>query len=421
MTRSLAVLCALVALALPASAQDGELVLTTSVPFLQIEPDSRASGMGMTGVAVADNAYAPFWNPAGLAGQEGTEVAFTHAPWLPALGADLSYNHISGKHGMGKAGTLGAHLTYFDLGTQIATDEQGEEIGPPGGFRSYELALGVSYGYPVTDKLSVGTGGRVVYSSLTGGLDVQGAESSAGVTFGVDLGATYELPDLGLGQSSVPTVALNLANVGPGISYTDFNDFPDAIPTTLRLGTALNTRLDDFNRVLLAVDVNKVVVRPRRVQQFDADGSPELDPVTGRPVFETEYDPFYKALFTSWQTRRISPGPSPDPQTNQPRTCDQRAEAAAGGEEVVNLCEAVSGLRSLTLGVGAEYWYNDLFALRTGYFYEDPNNGSRQFLTFGTGIRYSLVGVDISYIFALQENSPLADQLRFSLLLNIPR
>ncbi len=406
-------LCALAALAaLPAQAQvdpgDGELVLTTSVPFLQIEPDSRASGMGMTGVAVADNAYAPFWNPAGLAGQEGTEVSFTYAPWLPALGANLSYNHISGKHGLGKAGTVGGHFTYFDLGEQVATDELGN---PLGNFSSYDLALGVSYGYPVTEKLAVGTGARLVYSNLTGGFDTPGLESSAGVTFGVDLGAKYELPDLGLGQSSTPTIALNLANIGPGISYTELNEFPDAIPTTLRLGTALNTQIDDFSRVLLALDVNKVVVRPRRVQQFDEDGNPLLDPRTGDPVFETEYDPFYKALFSSWQTRTIK----------TVREAGKTCGDLGADDNPDNDCEEVSGFRSVTLGVGAEYWYNDLFALRAGYFYEDPANGNRQFLTFGTGLRYSLVGVDISYIYALQENSPLADQLRFSLLLNIPR
>ncbi len=77
--------------------------------------------------------------------------------------------------------------------------------------------------------------------------------------------------------------------------------------------------------------------------------------------------------------------------------------------------------RQFTVGVGAEYWYNDLFALRTGYFYEDPSNGNRKFLTFGAGLRYSLVGVDLSYIYALEENSPLNNQLRFSLMLNVLR
>lgn len=396
MTRFL-LLASLAFVAVPALAQQApeEIVLTTAVPFLQIEPDSRASGMGMAGVAVADNAYAPFWNPAGLAGQEGTEVSFTHAPWLPALGANLSYEHLSAKHGLGSAGTLGGHLTYFDLGTQTATDEQGIELGT---FSSYEFALGLSYGYPVTENLSVGTGARLIYSNLTGGRDIGNNPTSAGTSVGVDLGVKYQGPELGLGQSSRPTFAVNLANMGPGISYVQSTPEdsilvgqPDAIPTTLRFGFALDTQLDDFNRVLVALDLNKIIVNK--------------DPVTG------DYDPFYEALFTSWQSRLVKTS------TNSGESCFE----ADGSENVDAECREVSGLRSLTLGTGLEYWYNDLFALRTGYFYEDPANGNRQFLTFGTGLRYSLVGVDISYIYALQENSPLADQLRFSLLLNIPR
>ncbi len=397
MTRPL-ILAALALVALPTSAQQEveEIVLTTAVPFLQIEPDSRASGMGMAGVAVADNAYAPFWNPAGLAGQQGTEVSFTHAPWLPALGANLSYDHLSAKHGLGKAGTLGGHLTYFDLGTQTATDETGFELGT---FSSYEFALGLSYGYPITENLAVGTGARLIYSNLTGGTEVNGASTSAGTSFGVDLGVKYTGPDLGLGQSSRPTFAFNLANMGPGISYVDAvpgdsllsGGIPDAIPTTLRFGAALDTQLDEFNRVLFAIDFNKIIVNK--------------DAATG------EYDPFYEALFTSWQSRLV----------RTTATAGETCESLGANDNAADDCEQVSGFRSLTLGTGFEYWYNDLFAMRGGYFYEDPANGNRQFLTFGTGLRYSLVGVDISYIYALQENSPLADQLRFSLLLNIPR
>ncbi|MEM6287709.1 MAG: type IX secretion system outer membrane channel protein PorV [Bacteroidota bacterium] len=385
-TRALGLAAVGALLAAPASAQN-DVVLTTAVPFLQIEPDSRAAGMGMTGVALADNAYAPFWNPAGLAGQTGTEVSFTHAPWLPALGANLSYEHLTAKHGLGSAGTLGGHLTYFDLGTQIATDDQGNSLGE---FSSYELSVGASYGYPVTENLAVGTGARLIYSNLTGGLDVLDAETSAGVSVGVDLGVKYTAPDLGIGQSSRPSLAFNLANMGPGISYTEDNEFPDAIPTTLRFGGALDTQLDDFNRVVVALDLNKVLVNR------DSTG---------------EYDPFYQALFSSWQTRRVKTARGVE------GTC---AELQAD-DNTDNDCRDISALRSLTLGAGLEYWYNDLLALRSGYFYEDPANGNRQFLTFGAGIRYSLVGVDISYIYALEEDSPLADQLRFSLLLNIPR
>ncbi|MGB3541878.1 PorV/PorQ family protein [Rubrivirga sp.] len=398
MTRLLLISGLALALAAPAFAQDdGVQVLTTAVPFLQIEPDSRAAGMGMAGVAVADNAYAPWWNPAGLAGQEGTEVSFTHAPWLPALGANLSYEHLSAKHGLGSAGTLGGHLTYFDLGTQIATNDQGQELGE---FSSYELALGLSYGYPVTENLAVGLGTRFIYSNLTGGQVIgQNTETSAGTSIGVDLGMKYTAPDIGLGESSRPSIAFNLANMGPGISYTEFTEVPDAIPTTLRMGLALDTEIDEFNRLLLALDVNKIVVNPRRVEQEDG-------------TFITEYDPFYEALFTSWESRTVKTTTGA-----AGLTCDDLAI----DDDSNNDCRTVSGLRSLTLGTGMEYWYNDLLALRAGYFYEDPANGNRQFITFGTGIRYSLVGVDISYIYALQENSPLADQLRFSLLLNIPR
>ena len=377
---------AFVALVAPARAQDS-IVLTTAVPFLQIEPDSRASGMGMTGVAVADNAAAVFWNPAGLAQQTGTEVSFTHAPWLPALGADLSYEYLAGKHNLGNAGTIGAHLTYFNLGTQNATDEFGNSLGE---FSSYELSTGVSYGKQVTPNLSLGTGVRLVYSNLTGGLDVGNSTTTAGVSYGVDLGLIYKGPNLGLGQSSRPSVALSLANFGPGISYTDSAGVSDAIPTTLRFGGALDTRLDDFNRITLAVDFNKVLVRR------DSSGA---------------YDSPFEALFSSWGAREVNTRASQG-------TCAEFASDNDASNDTA--CRSLGALQQLTLGAGLEYWYNDLLALRGGYFFEDPANGNRQFLTAGAGIRYNLIGVDMSYIYALAEQSAVAGQLRFSLSLNIP-
>ena len=378
----------LAAALLLAPAASAQVVLTTAVPFLQIEPDSRASGMGMTGVAIADNAYASFWNPAGLANQTGTEVSFTHAPWLPALGADLSYEHLTAKHSLGDLGTIGGHLTYFDLGEQQATDDQGNVITD---FSSYEFALGASYGKKITENLSLGAGGRLIYSNLTGGLDTQGASTSAGVSGGFDLGVMYRGPELGLGKSTRPTLGVNLANVGPGISYSDDSEFSDAIPTTLRFGTAVTSELDDFNKVTFAADLNKVLVNRNE------DGT---------------YDGPIQAIFSSWGSRQVDTTPEADEGTCADRDANEDPE---------DDCDTIGGLEQLTLGLGAEYWYNDLFSIRGGYFYESPENGNRNFLTIGSGIRYSLVGVDLSYIYALEENSPIADQLRFTLLLNIPR
>ena len=363
---------ALLALApLPAAAQ---IVQTTAVPFLQIEPDSRASGMGMTGVAVADNASALFWNPAGLAGQEGAEVTFTHAPWLPNLGADLFFEYLAGKYAVEGIGTFAGHITFLNLGEQTRTDETGVDLGT---FKSYDLAVGASYGRQLTSTFSVGTGFRFIYSNLTGGtIDIGGAEAQAGSSFGLDLGLLWK-PGFG-GENLRPSFGLNLANMGPRIKYTDSDSAAaDAIPSNLRIGGALEYELDDFNRLRFALDLNKLIV------SRDDEG---------------DFEPFTSALFSSWNAISVDLDPSDD-----------------------TPAESVGLLRQFTVGTGVEYWYNDLFALRTGYFYEDPSNGNRKFLTFGAGIRYSLVGVDLSYIYALEENSPLSEQIRFSVMLNVNR
>lgn len=368
-----------VVLTSPAEAQ---IVQTTAVPFLQIEPDSRAAGMGMTGVGVADNANALYWNPAGLAGQQGAEITFTHAPWLPALGADLFYEYLAGKYAVEGIGTFAGHVTFLNLGEQERTDAQGNVLGT---FKSYDLAVGASYGTNIMDNLAVGTGLRLIYSNLAGGVQVEGQDTRAGVAVGVDLGLLWT-PQVGDGKIE-PSLGFNLANMGPTIQYSD-SEQSDAIPTNLRFGGAVGVNLDEFNKITWALDLNKLLV------SRNEDGS---------------YDPFYQAIFSSWGSQEVDLNVSDNPPGD---TNDCSTDPT---------CESIGLLKQLTLGTGLEYWYSDLFALRTGYFYEDPANGNRKFLTFGAGIRYSLVGVDLSYIYALEENSPLAEQIRFSVMLNINR
>jgi long-subunit fatty acid transport protein len=348
-----------------------------AVVFLMIEPDSRSAGMGNTGVALADNAYAIYWNPAGLAYQRGTEASLTHSNWLPEFNAGLFYEYLVVKHHVTGLGTFGAHVTFLNLGSHEFRDEQNNLRGE---FRSYDLAVGASYGFNVGKDFSLGTGLRLIYSNLAPGVEVGGQETKAGVSVGFDLAGLYRKP-FTLGSTNTTfSAGFNLANMGPTIQYSD-SEQSDPIPTNLRFGYAFTFDLDEYNTITFANDFNKMLFHV------------ETDTLTGiRNV-----DPFYKAIFSAWSPIEV------------------RTNALNDNDADV---ETLGALEQLTIGFGLEYWYNKTFALRTGYFYENPYNGNRKFLTLGAGVRYNIVGVDFSYIYALEENHPLANTMRFSLLLN---
>lgn len=359
------------------AAQLSAQVGITAVPFLQIEPDSRGGGMGNTGVAVADNAAAIFWNPAGLAYQRGTQISITHASWLPAFNADLFYDYLVGTTHIDGIGTLGAHITFLNLGEQARTDDTGHELGR---FNSYELAGGFSYGRELNERFSLGTGVRFIYSSLADGELITGERINPGSSIGIDLAMLYRSRTFELlsDRESRFQAGLNLSNIGPGVQYTD-NATRDPLPTVLRAGWALSLELDrsGYNTLTISNDISKIMARSEMV-------------VTQN---DTTWQPMNvaSALINSWGSLE-----------------------RFNGSEMVTL----NPFQQLMFGFGMEYWYNRQFALRTGYYYEHPENGNREFLTFGAGIRYHIFGVDFSYLYTLEEDHPLANTMRFSLLLN---
>ncbi len=346
-----------------------------AVVFLKIEPDSRAAGMGNAGVALADNASASFWNPAGLAFQQGTELGLTHSNWLPEFNAGLFYEYFMAKRHVPGWGTFGGHITYLFLGEHEGRDGQNN---PTGTFRSYDLAVGLSYGVKLSETFALGASARFIYSNLAPGTSVEGQDTKAGVVGAFDIAGLYRTRPFPMGSTVGQfSAGFNLANMGPKVQYSD-SDQADPIPTNFRFGYAFTVEFDEFNKLTFVNDFNKDLIK------VDESGS----------------DPFYQAIFTAWSPIEV--------RTNAVQ--DEEAEL-----------ETLSVFDQLTIGAGLEYWYNNLFALRSGYFYENPYNGNRQFLTLGAGIRYNIIGVDFSYIYALEEDSPLANTMRFSLLLNLNR
>jgi hypothetical protein len=328
---------------------------TTAVPFLLIAPDSRAGGMGETGVAIADNAWAVFWNPAGLAFQNGSELAMTHTNWLPGLGlSDIWIAQLAYKQPIEELdGVIGGQLTYLNLGEFNRTTSSGPEI--VGKFTGYELALSATYSTKLSKQLGIGTSIRIIYSHLAdqGAGQEQGSGTSTGFCF--DLGLLYR--PLFLGKSL--SFGTNLSNIGPKMSYVDRAQ-ADPLPMNLRLGIAYKILQSEFNNLTFNIDVSRLLVAR----------------------WGSSSDEFYKAFFTTWTQGNIS-----------------------------------EQIRRFTSGLGMEYWYGSpkLIAIRAGYFYEDPREGNRKFMTFGAGIRYDLYGFDFGYISALEGQHPLDGTLRLSL------
>jgi hypothetical protein len=336
----------------------------SAVPFLLIGPNSRNAGMGETGTGLINDASAMFWNPAGLAFQEGMEVNVTHSPWLPGLGlSDLFYDYLSGKYHMKKLnGTLGVSITYLNIGTIIQTDEFGNTIGD---YKAFDGALAVGYGTKVTKDLGVGIVTRFIYSKLFGGS--VGNEQGEGIAYDLsfDISGLWKPSKTRLKFINDRLgIGVNFSNIGPKVTYID-DAQADPLPSNLRLGLAYDVVKTEFNNLTLTVDFAKLIVKRRE---------------------EGKSDPLYKAIFTVW---------------------------GAGFNEV---------MKSIQTSVGGEYWYGNpkLIGLRAGFFYEDPNHGKRKFLTLGAGIRYSLYGFDFSYINTVDdENHPLANTLRFTLSVNL--
>ncbi len=343
--------------------------VSTGVPFLLIGPNSRFAAMGETGTAIADDASAMHWNPSGLAFQtQGTEVNFTHSPWLAGLNiGDLFYDYVAGrKYIKSINGTVGASLTYLNIGEIIVTDETGRETG--NNYKAYEMAIALAYATKLSPAWGVGITTRFIYSRLSPNDLHVGNEVGTGTAFttSFDLSALWRPQTGAKWLKNKFSFGVNLSNLGPKISYVDAAQ-ADPIPTQLRFGFAYDVVKSEFNNMTLTADFSKLLVN-----RYTDDAN------------QPQSDPFYKAIFTSFK----------------------------GGPEGI--------AKTFQTSVGAEYWYGAprLIALRAGYFYEDPSNGNRKFITLGAGIRYSVYGFDFSYISAIEENHPLANTLRFGLLVN---
>jgi long-subunit fatty acid transport protein len=317
------------------------------------------------------------------------EMSLSYAPWLRALVDDMNLAYLSSVRRLNQRQAYGLALRYFSLGNITFTDEVGTTIRD---FQPAELSLDGGFSQKFTDKFSGGFSARFIHSNLTGGTAVQGAESRPGISVAADVSMYYVNKNADWGKKDgVFSLGMNMSNLGAKMSYTE-TAARDFIPANLRLGAAYETILDDYNSLTFALDANKLLVPTQPIYALDDPSvivsgmDPNVGVATG--IVHSFYD---------------APGIV---------TFD-----ADGNPDILAGSVLKEELREVNLGAGMEYNFADVFAFRTGYFYEHFSKGNRQFITLGAGVKYTVFTVDLSYLISTTQQNPLANTLRFSLRL----
>jgi len=368
--------------------------ITTAVPFLMITPDSRAGGMGDVGAATSTDVNSIHWNPSKLGfAEKKMAIGISYTPWLRALVQDINMAYLSGYYKTKKSGTLAASLRYFSLGNITFTDNNAQKILDA---HPNEYAIDVAYGTKLSDDFSVGAAVRYIRSDLTNGAIVQGVNTHAGNAIAADISAMYRKKNIKISdKKAIGGIGLCISNIGQKMAYSDAGKNSDFIPINLRLGGSLDIQLDDYNSLAIAADVNKLLVPTPPVYQLQLD---TLGHETNKIAYDSNGNPIIAA--GKDPNRGVTDG-----------IFGSFNDAPGGGKEE---------LKEINFSLGMEYWYNKLFALRFGYFHEDPTKGNRQFFTLGAGVKYNVFGLDFAFLIPTkQRNNPLANTLRFSLTFDL--
>ncbi|WP_282039089.1 type IX secretion system outer membrane channel protein PorV [Saccharicrinis aurantiacus] len=218
-----------------------------------------------------------------------------------------------------------------------------------------EFAIDAAYSRLLSDNFSASIAFRYIRSDLLNGSGTAGA--SPGNAFAADLNFYYLQRVKWGGRKGDVSAGLNFSNLGSKISYNGGTD-EQFLPANMRLGGAYSTEIDRYNKIGFTMDINKLMI---------AKGEENQDISVPASFFKSFGD---------------------------------------------------MTLEDFMFSLGAEYWYDNQFALRAGYSHQDETRGNNKYATAGAGLKFNMFTIDASYIIPLVANNPLANTIRFSLAFN---
>ena len=358
-------------------AQQDIRVVTTAVPFLSIAPDARAAGLGDQGVATSSDAFSNHWNPAKYAFvKNDTGAAVSYTPYLSKLVNDIFLADVTYFRAIDERSAWAVGLRYFSLG-EIQIGERPADFINPLIERPNEYVLDASYALKLSDKFSMAIQGSFLTSDLK--LDSGNNDSTSASTVAVGVSGFYQSYEVPYSNfSGMWRAGFNVSNIGPKLKYEDEGQ-SDFLPTNVKVGGGFDFIFDSYNKLAVSLEINKLLVPSPSEPITDGDGN-----ITG--YAQPNDVGVLSGIFKSF-------GDAPD----------------GFSEE----------LKEFTWSLGAEFMYDDSFALRAGYFNENELKGARKFFTLGAGFKYNVIDVDLSYLISAgRVINPLENTLRFSLTFN---
>lgn len=368
--------------------QHSSNTITTAVPFVSIAPDARGGSKGDCGVATTPDAFSMHYNAAKYAFmKDGMTIGLAYSPWLRNLVQDMNLAYLGFAYKINDRSAVAATLRYFSCGDITFTDINGTTMGT---YKPNEWAINATYSRKLGDYLSAAVAGSFIYSDLTQGI---GDYAGVGWSVAADISVYYEREvewfrnidaDFSWGAS--------INNIGSKVSYNSMSENKDFIPTMLRLGPNLNLHLDEYNSLAFFVDFTKLLVPTPPIYARDPESGSILTDASGQPIIGEGMDNDVSTVKGMIQSFYDAPG--------------------GFSEEI----------KEINIGAGVEYWYNNIFSVRAGYFNESKMKGNRKYVTLGAGIRYNVFGLDVSYLVPVNGTvgtNPLENTLRFDLTYNL--
>ena len=363
-------------------------VITTAVPFVSIAPDAHAGAMGDCGVVTVPDVYSMYYNPAKYAFlKDRISFGLGYTPWLRAIVPDMNFANTAAAFKINDHSAVAGTLRYFSCGEIEYRDQYNQSLGT---YRPNEFAMDIAYSYRFGDYFSVGTAGRFIYSNLTQGSN----KTKPGISLAGDISAYYNRP---LGEVVDFSLGASITNIGSKISYSSLSSHKDFIPTTLRMGTGVKYTFNPKNSLAICLEFSKLLVPTPPVIARDQSGIPLFNP-DGTYMILDGMDNNVSVLQGMIQSFYDAPG------------CGYNSNY-----ELINYGKSYEEFCEINTGIGLEYNLANKYFFRSGYFHESVLKGSRQFMTFGAGIRFGIFGMDLSYLLSTRNvvgSNPLSNTFR---------